>query len=122
MTTRHQKYITFARVTAWGNAPQMTRQSRFAQPTIGSDSPHSSASTRTRNNSVNDTELKQSYWRKLMIASISRLFSWEFIILAFIAFMVIALTGCSVHTFAELGDTSYSASISLEAEKYESID
>jgi len=121
--THLPKSITFARVTAWGNAPQMNKPSRSVQPTIDSDGRRFSASTRTRKNSAKSTEPKSNFWRTLMLELLWKIFSWEAIcIFAITLILVVTLSGCSVHTFAELGDTSYSASISLEAEKYESID
>jgi len=47
---------------------------------------------------------------------VTKLFTWEAIVIAYLLFLVVALTGCSTFVATTVGDTTYSTGIYLEKE------
>ena len=113
--THLPRSITYARVTAWGNAPRMNKPSRSVQHTIDSDDRRSFASTHTHANSDAVTDRSANFWRKLIVKLIDAMFSWNFILIAHLVILsLFFLSGCSTFVTATVGDHTLESGVWLE--------
>ena len=113
--THRPRSITFVRVTAWGNAPQMNKPSRSAQPTTALDDRRSLASTHTRANSESDTDRSVNFWRESTMKLMSAVFSWQFIVIAHLVILsLFLLSGCSTFVTTTVGDHTFESGVWLE--------
>ncbi len=109
--TRRQKSTTSGKVRDSVNVRRMKKPFPYAPHIIGWGAHRSMESTRTRKSSVSNTDRSGNCWRKLM----SRLFSWNFLIVAYLATLIFLLSGCaSTYVSTKVGGTEYVWQMSME--------